>query len=108
MKNNIFVFCGKLVDMNFLESWKVGSENCDNSEFLCNVVGLLLDMCEIHGVGLFFKCMGQVALLCVMSLPYLVGLLCVMSLLYLVGLLCVLSLLYLIGFTCFPVLVQII
>ena len=42
MKNNIFVFCGKLVDMNFLESWKVGSENCDNSEFLCNVVGLLL------------------------------------------------------------------
>ena len=42
------------VDMNFLESWKVGSENCDNSEFLCNVVGLLLDMCEIHEVGLFF------------------------------------------------------
>ena len=58
-------------------------------------------MCEIHEVGLFFLCMGQVELLCVMSLLYLVGLLCVMSLLYLVGLLCVLSLLYLIGLLVF-------
>ena len=57
-------------------------------------------MFEIHEVGLFF-CMGQVGLLCVMSLLYLVGLLCVMSLLYLVGLLCVLSLLYLIGLLVF-------